>query len=130
MKKAVFFILSFLVLACNKADNSRDDIPISGKFIGEINCQKNYKVFTITDPTVIKIENFLPSDTITLDGIKYNNVFFAEIPDEIIKTKSRFDKMMILDSYLVYGFWPLKRGTIDCSKYKKHFEKLRVRSIN
>jgi hypothetical protein len=45
MKKAVFFILSFLVLACNKADNSKDNIPIWGKFIGEINCQKNYKAF-------------------------------------------------------------------------------------
>ncbi len=130
MKKYLVFLLIFLVLACNKADNSNDDIPIWGKFIGEVNCQKNYKVFTVTDPTVIRVEKFLPSDTITIDGVRYNNVFFAEIPDEIVKNKSRFDKMMILDGYLVYGLWPLKRGTIQCSKYKNHFEKLLIKSIN
>jgi hypothetical protein len=64
-----------------------------------------------------------------LGGIKYSNVFFAEIFDEIIK-KAGFDEMILLDGYLIAGFWPFKRGTIECNKYNRHYEKLRIKSIN
>jgi hypothetical protein len=129
MKKAVLFFFSFLVLACNKADHSVDDVPIWGKFIGEINCQKNYKAFIVEDSVFLKVYKFLPSDTITIDGIRYNNVFFADIPNEIIKN-SRFDRLTILDFYTIFGFYYLERGSITCSKYKNHLQKLRVKSIN
>ena len=130
MKKIVLALLSIAVLGCiYNVDKSMEDIPISAQLIGEINCSKNYKVFRVTDPIVISVEKFMPTDTLTLNGVKYNNVFFAEISDDIIQ-KSRFEKMILNEYYLVYGFSPLQRNSIACDKYKNHFEKLRIKSIN
>ena len=61
--------------------------------------------------------------------MKYSNVFFADISEEIIR-KSRFEKMNLFDNFLVYGFSPLQRNSIECDKFKNYLVRLRIKSIN
>lgn len=128
--KNIAVLLPFIFIVSCIRDKSTDDEISYGKYVGEIDCGTNYRVFSADgDPLYIKREGLLPSDTISIKGIKYNYVFFAQISDELFKN-SRYKEFTPLEFYSMIGYFPLKRNTISCGKYKNYMEKLKIKSIN
>jgi hypothetical protein len=113
MKNLIYLFIIIICNSCYPRYPMGDALLCN--YIGDVKCTTNYSVFQIPEAVNINRFGLGKMDTTTLEGKKYENVFFAQVSEALINNVYVPNGTLIVNkTYVLFSKHPMARGTIKC----------------